>query len=97
MAKTCNSCNTNDMAVMPIAQHEKDQQRLMSIIKKQFIAIIVLICLLFGSFGLFVWYESQFETISYEQDGEGINNVNYGEQGDLNNGAESEDKPQTQE
>lgn len=97
MAKTCNSCNTNDMAVMPIAQHEKDQQRLMSIIKKQFIAIIVLICLLFGSFGLFVWYESQFETISYEQDGEGINNVNYGEQGDLNNGTESENQEETQE
>lgn len=97
MAKTCNSCNTNDMAVMPIAQHEKDQQRLMSIIKKQFIAIIVLICLLFGSFGLFVWYESQFETISYEQDGEGINNVNYGEQGDLNNGTESENQEKTQE
>lgn len=97
MAKTCNSCNTNDMAVMPIAQHEKDQQRLMSIIKKQFVAIIILICLLFGSFGLFVWYESQFETISYEQDGEGINNVNYGEQGDLNNGAESENQEKTQE
>jgi hypothetical protein len=98
MAKTCNSCNTNDMAVMPIAQHEKDQQRLMSIIKKQFIAIIVLICLLFGSFGLFVWYESQFETISYEQDGEGINNVNYGDQGDLlNNGTESESQEKTQE
>ena len=97
MAKTCNSCNTNDMAVMPIAQHEKDQQRLMSIIKKQFIAIIVLICLLFGSFALFVWYESQFETISYEQDGEGINNVNYGEQGDLNNVTESENQEETQE
>lgn len=97
MEKKCNSCNTNEMAVMPIAQHEKDQQRLMSIIKKQFIAIIVLICLLFGSFALFVWYESQFETISYEQDGEGINNVNYGEQGDLNNGAESENQEETQE
>ena len=97
MAKICNSCNTNDMAVMPIAQHEKYQQRLMSIIKKQFIAIIVLICLLFGSFGLFVWYESQFETLSCEQDGEGINNVNYGEQGDLNNGAESENQKKTPE
>ena len=98
MAKTCNSCNTNDMAVMPIAQHEKDQQRLMSIIKKQFIAIIVLICLLFGSFGFVVWYESQFETITYEQDGEGINNVNYGDQGDLlNNGTESESQEETQE
>ena len=97
MAKTCNSCNTNDIAVMPIAQHEKDQQRLMSIIKKQFVAIIVLICLLFGSFGLFVWYENQFETLSYEQDGEGINNVNYGEQGDLNNDAESENQKKTPE
>ena len=97
MHKTCNSCNTNDMAVMPIAQHEKDQQRLMSIIKKQWIAIVLLACLLFGSFGLFVWYESQFETISYEQDGEGINNVNYGEQGDLNNGAESENQEETKE
>lgn len=97
MTKTCNGCEKNDMAVMPIAQHEKDQQRLMSIIKKQFVAIIVLICMLFGSFGLFVWYESQFEAMTYEQDGEGINNVNYGEQGDLNNGTESEDKTQTQE
>ena len=98
MSKTCNGCGTNDdMAVMPIAQHEKDQQRLMSIIKKQFIAIIVLICLLFGSFGLFVWYESQFETMTYEQNGEGINNVNYGEQGDLNNGAKSENQEETQE
>ena len=52
MPKTCNSCNTNDMAVMPVTEHEKDQQRLMSIIKKQFVAIIVLICLLFASFGL---------------------------------------------
>ena len=97
MAKTCNSCGTNDMAVMPIAQHEKDQNRLMSIIKKQWIAIILLICMLFGALGLFVWYESQFETISYEQDGEGINNVNYGEQGNLNNGAESENQEKTQE
>ena len=85
------------MAVMPIAQHEKDQNRLMGIIKKQFIAIIVLICLLFGSFALFVWYESQFETLSYEQDGEGINNGNYGEQRDLNNGTESENQEKTPE
>lgn len=97
MSKTCNSCNTNDMAVMPIAQHEKDQQRLMSIIKKQWITIVLLACLLFGSFGLFVWYESQFETISYEQDGEGINNVNLGEQGDFNNGSKGAVQEETKE
>ena len=97
MAKTCNSCNTNDMAVMPIAQHEKDQNRLMGIIKKQWIVIIILISLLFGSFGLFVWYESLYETISYEQDGEGINNVNLGEQGDLNNGSKGALQEETEE
>ena len=97
MAKTCNGCGTNDMAVMPIAQHEKDQQRLMSIIKKQFVAIIVLICLLFGSFGLFVWYESLYETISYKQDGEGINNVNLGKQGDFNNGSKGALQEKTKE
>ena len=32
--KKCNHCGTNsDIAVMPIAQHEKDQNRLISIIK----------------------------------------------------------------
>ena len=100
MSKICNSCGTNDnMAVMPIAQHEKDQQRLMSIIKKQFVAIIVLICLLFGSFGLFVWYESQFETISYDyqQDGQGTNII--GEGNEVNNGStlENESKEETKE
>ena len=94
MPKTCNSCNTAYMVVMPVAQHEKDQQRLMSIIKKQIITIIVLICLLFTSFGLFVWYESQFETIScdYTQDGQGTNII--GDSNEVDNGAEIESKNQ---
>ena len=49
MAKTCNGCNTNDMAVMPIAQHEKDQNRLMNIIKRLIAVIVILIVLLVGS------------------------------------------------
>lgn len=94
MAKTCNSCKADDMAVMPIAQHEKDQNRLMSIIKWLIAIAIILIVLLVGSNVGWLIYESQFETITYQQDGEGINNVNYGEQGDLNNGAESENQTQ---
>lgn len=96
--KKCNHCGTNNApASVPYVVHESTVARMERIIKRQRIALIVAICMLFGSFGLFVWYESQFETMTYEQDGEGINNVNYGEQGDLNNGAESEDKTQTQE
>ena len=72
---------------IPFAVHESATTRAERVIKRQWIAIVLLICMLFGAFGLFVWYESLYETISYEQDGEGINNVNLGEQGDLNNGS----------
>ena len=97
MSKTCNNCTDRAPANVPYVVHESTIARMERIIKRQWIALIVAICLLFASFGLFVWYESQFETISYEQDGEGINNVNIGEQGDLINGAESEIQEETQE
>ena len=94
MAKTCNSCNTNDMAVMPIAQHEKDQNRLMGIIKSLIAVIVILIVLLVGSNVAWLVYENSFEEvvtteetiIDAQQDGEGTNIVGGG---DVNYGAES--------
>ena len=103
MAKICDSCiskgtaDLKDMPPMPFAAHESAVARQERQIKRMWIALIVAISMLFASFALFVWYEAQFETIAYEQDGEGINNVNYGEQGDLNNGAESENKAEEKE
>lgn len=94
MAKTCNSCNTNDMAVMPIAQHEKDQNRLWSIIKWLIVVIVVLIVLLVGSNIAWIVYENSFEdyviTQDVEQDSDnGTNNFvggdYYGETEDKNN------------
>lgn len=91
MAKTCNSCKTDDMAVMPIAQHEKDQNRLMGIIKWLIAVIVILIVLLVGSNISWLVYENSFEEvvtteetiIDAQQDGEGTNivgggDVNYG-------------------
>ena len=63
MAKTCNSCNTNDMAVMPIAQHEKDQNRLMSIIKRLIAVIVILIVLFAGYIAFDKWRDSQYEVV----------------------------------
>ena len=98
MAKICDSCGTESQHVnVPYVVHESIVARQERQIKRMWIAIIVSISMLFASFALFVWYEAQFETITYEQDGEGINNVNYGEQGDLNNGAESENKEEEKE
>ena len=78
MPKTCNSCNTNDMAVMPIAQHEKGQNRLMRIIKWLIAVILVLIMLLVGSNICQIVYENSFddmaETYTVEQDGAETNN-----------------------
>ena len=94
MAKTCNSCNTNDMAVMPIAQHEKDQNRLMGIIKRLIAVIVTLIVLLVGYIAFDKWRDSQYEDvvsteetiIDAQQDGEGTNIVGGG---DVNYGTES--------
>lgn len=98
MSKTCNGCGTYEApASVPYVVHESTVARMERIIKRQWIALIVAICMLFGSFGLFVWYESLYETISYEQDGEGINNVNLGEQGDLNNGSKGTVQEETKE
>ena len=98
MEKKCNSCGTDKApASVPYVVHESVVARMERIIKRQWIALIVAICMLFGSFGLFVWYESLYEAISYEQDGEGINNVNLGEQGDLNNGSKDTLQEETKE
>lgn len=63
MSKTCNSCNTNDMAVMPIAQHEKDQNGLRGIIKGLIAIIIILIVLFVGSNLGWLIYNSQYVVV----------------------------------
>ena len=91
MHKTCNSCNTNDMAVMPIAQHEKDQNRLMGIIKSLIVVIVILIVLLVGSNVGWLIYESQYEVVEEtattitQDNADGYNNY-IGNDGDIVNG-----------
>lgn len=65
--------------------------------KKWMIAFFVAICLFFVTNIGWIIYESQFETISYTQDGQGFNNINVGEQGDLNNGTNGQNQTETQE
>ena len=90
MAQTCNNCGTNDMAVMPIAEHEKDQNRLMEIIKSLIAVIVILIVLLVGSNVGWLIYNSQFEvveesTVITQENADGYNNY-IGNDGDIVNG-----------
>ena len=94
MAKTCNSCNTNDMAVMPIAQHEKDQHRLMGIIKSLIAVIVILIVLFVGYIVFDKWRDSQYEDVVETEeiivDAEDSGTANYiGNDGDIYNGKDS--------
>ena len=63
-------------------------------IKRLWIALIVTILLFAACNIAWLVYEMQYSTVSYSQDGEGVNNVNIGEQGDVNNVTDSENKAQ---
>ena len=74
---------------VPFVVYESATSKLERTIKRLFIVLILTIICLVGTNVAWVVYEAQFETISYDQDGEGINNVNFGDQGWLRNGAGS--------
>lgn len=88
--ETCkNHANATTPESIPYIAHETAMARNERAMKRMWIALVVSIVMLFASNAAWLIYESQFETFYYEQDSEGINSVNFGEQGDLNNGAES--------
>jgi hypothetical protein len=89
--ETCKGKDAHAPESVPYIVHESSMARMERQIKRLWIALVVCIAMLFACNAGWLIYESQFATISYEQDGEGINNVNIGEQGDLINGTESED------
>lgn len=94
MPKTCNNCGTDDMAVMPIAQHEKDQNRLMDIIKRLIAVIVILILLLVGYIAFDKWHDSQYEDVVETEeiivDAEDSGTANYiGNDGDIYNGKDN--------
>lgn len=56
--------------------------------KRWMIAFFVVLGLWAATIGGFVWFLNQYEFEYYSQDGNGYNNINTGEQGDVINGAE---------
>lgn len=59
------------MRDVPYIVYESEMTRLERIIKRQFVLIIVTLCFLIGTNGIWLWYESQFtdvETTEITQD-----------------------------
>ena len=80
------------MLNVPYVVYESSMSRAERTIRRLFVVLLVTIICLVGTNVAWVIYESQFETVSYDQDGEGINNVNFGDQGFLRNGSSSTDQ-----
>lgn len=77
---------------VPYIVYEGEMARAERRDKRQWIVIIALIVALFASNIGWLVYESQFETYTYAQDGDGLNNINSGEQGDVLYGPETENQ-----
>lgn len=80
---------------VPYIVYESAMARAERTIKKLTIIAVVSLILMFIANIVWVFEWTQFDTISYTQDGEGLNNVNVGTQGDVLNEPESKN-PQTE-
>ena len=91
--KKCNNCGTNSTpASVPYVVHESAMARAERHTKALVWVIVLLIVLLVGSNGAWLWYENQFEvveetteTIITQDNADGYNNY-IGNDGDIVNG-----------
>lgn len=81
---------------VPYIVHESALMRAEQTIKRLTIIAVLAIILMFVSNAVWLYEWTRYDTISYEQDGEGINNVNLGSQGDVLNGTESQNTEETE-
>lgn len=87
----CNNCNSEKTSpeAVPYIVHESAMARAERGAKRLWVAIILLIVLLVGSNGAWLWYESQFETVETvevtQENADGYNNY-IGNDGDITNG-----------
>lgn len=78
-------------------EHEASMARAERQSKRLWIALIIAILLVFASNVGWLVYESLYDTITYQQDGGELNNINTGSQGDLTtDGSKIDDQTQTQ-
>lgn len=86
----CESCSKRPPEPVPYVVHESDMARQERTIKRLWILLLVMLVLLVGTNGAWIYYESQFveETTTVEQDIEtgdgdafvaGVGDVNYGQ------------------
>lgn len=87
----CETCKmkANAPENVPYIVHESALARMERMVKRLWVTVLVLIFLLVGTNGVWLWYESQWETVeSWEitQESDGGTNNYIGNDGDIYNG-----------
>ena len=85
-----------EQMTVPYIVHESAMARSERHIRRLVIALIVAVVMIAVTNIAWLYYESQFDTMEYSQDGAGINNINTGEQGNILNGTEVEGEEKTE-
>lgn len=86
----------NEQMTVPYIVFEGSMARSERHIKRLVIALIIAVVMIAVTNIAWLYYESQFDTVEYSQDGAGINNINTGEQGNILNGTEVESEEKTE-
>lgn len=89
-------CMDKEQMTVPYIVFEGSMARSERHIKRLVIALIIAVVMIAVTNIAWLYYESQFDTVEYAQDGEGINNINTGEQGNILNGTEVESEETTE-
>ena len=71
----CSTCKEHKVDPVPFLAHESTVARMERTIKRLVLTLIFISALWFSTIGMFVWYLNQydFESYTYQQDGEGLN------------------------
>lgn len=73
----CKTCRKNQnlktVEPVPYVAHEAQMARNERTIKRLIIALALVAILWFSTVCLFVWYLNQYDCVSYDQDGTGVN------------------------
>lgn len=89
MQKTCNGCNGEQGAHVPYIVLEAERARAERTFHRMWVLVIVLVLLLVGTNGAWLWYQSQFEAVEsweiIQENEDGYNNY-IGNDGDIYNG-----------
>lgn len=96
--KKCNHCGTNSTpASVPYVVHESTVARMERIIKRQWIALIVAICMIVGcnALWLYAWMQYDYSSEEIIVDAEDNGDANYiGQDGNIYNGEDNSEEAQ---